>query len=236
MIDLSKSLQYSYDIGVESAYIITIKDHMQSEKLSLRCQHSCENIRMPYQVWDAFDGTDNVSIKIPEHSKNSNHLKWLKVFDHHLSITEIACYLSHFSLWTRCIELDKPIVILEHDAEMIKPYLYHTGYNTIVYLGSLEQQKGTMPIINIPPHGTLNHNYHFICRAHAYAIDPQIAKNLVAHTIQRGICESLDVVLRADIFNISQAGLFAYDKFEGTTIVNRKKNVSLKEENIGDER
>lgn len=235
-MDLSESLFYSYDIDIESAYIITIKNHQQSELLSRGCQRSCEEIRMPYKIWDAFDGTDNKNIIVPEHLKDCSYLKWIKIFDHHLSTTEVACFFSHFSLWCRCLELNKPIVILEHDAVMVKPYLKHTGYNTIVYLGCAEQKNGKIATINIPPHGSLNHNYHFICRAHAYAIDPQVAKNLIAYTIQKGICESLDVIMRADIFNISQAGLYAYDRFEGTTIVNRKKDVSLKEENIGDER
>lgn len=236
-IDLEKSLYFSYDLSVESAYVITLKNHKESERLSAGAQFSCRSVGMPFQVWDAFDGTDGKKIVVPEHSKDSSYLKWLKVFDHHLSITEIACFFSHFSLWTRCIELDRPIVILEHDAIMVRPYVNHQGFNTIQYLGGVEQKSGSMAVQPpIPPHGTLNRNYHFICRAHAYSIDPVVAKNMVSYVIQRGICESLDVILRADIFNISQDGLYAYDRFEGTTIVDRKKDVSLLDENIGNER
>lgn len=34
----------------------------------------------------------------------------------------IACALSHYSLWKKCVELDEPILILEHDAYFIKRY------------------------------------------------------------------------------------------------------------------
>ena len=235
-MDLSKSLNFAYDMSVESAYIITIKDHAESERLAKGCQRSCDIAGMPWKTWDAFDATDGKTIKIPEHSKSSSWLKWVKLYDHHLSITEIACFFSHASLWARCLEMDRPIVILEHDAIMVQRYPHMTAYNSIVYLGGEEQKRSMMPIGTIPPHGSLNNNYHFICRAHAYAIDPAMAKNLLGTLVQRGICESLDVIMRADLFNISQAGLFAYDRFEGTTIVNRKKDVSLKDENVGNER
>jgi hypothetical protein len=237
-MNLLKTLKYSYNTSIESAYIIRIKGHQYSEKKASECLMSCQRLGQNVVLWDAFDGTDNTNIVIPDHSKNASYLSWLKIFDHHLSISEIACVFSHFSLWVRCLELDRPIVILEHDAILLKNVSSFPCYNSILYLGSLEQKRGSMATSIIPPHGTVNHNYHFICRAHAYAIDPPMAKNLVAHIIQRGIAESLDVMIRADLFNISQvAGLCAFDNFTGeTTITNRKKDVSLKQENVGRER
>ena len=75
-----------------------------------------------------------------------------------------------------------------------------------------------------PPHATEGPSYHFLCRAHAYAIDPAVAKNMLAHVIKYGICSSLDMMLRADIFPIHQMGIFAYDvKGEETTILGRPK-------------
>ena len=32
-----------------------------------------------------------------------------------------GCFLSHFLLWEKCIELNEPIIIFEHDALMIRP-------------------------------------------------------------------------------------------------------------------
>jgi hypothetical protein len=238
MIDLKKSLQYSYDMSVDKAYIITVKGNSESENMSKGCQLSCHSADMPYEVWDAFDGTDGINIKIPEHSKDSKWLTWLKQMDHHLSVTEIACFMSHVSLWAKCIEQDRPLVILEHDAVMLKSFPSHPLYNSICYLGCMEQKNSQLGISGItPPHGTLSNNYHFICRAHAYSIDPAIAKNMMAYVIGKGITESLDAILRADLFTICQIGMFAFDRFDGnTTIVDRKKNVRLREPNVGPER
>lgn len=224
------NIRWSYDRKIESAYIITVKGHPISENLSMRCQTSCRDIGMPYKIWDAFNGTTG-TITTPLQCVDKHYMGWFKQLDHELSITEVACALSHISLWCHCIDIDKPIVILEHDVIMLKPILTHDLYNSIIYLGNIEQAKKGWPILTTPTHATNGHNYHFICRAHAYAIDPQVAKNMVAHVLKMGICESLDMMLRADIFNIVEFGVHAYDEpdIENTTITNRKKTIDGKE-------
>jgi hypothetical protein len=213
------NLNYSYNQDIESAYIITIKNHGVSEKLSLRCQKSCKKLGMPYKVWEAYDGTSG-KIKEPEHLKNSVHMSWFKQLDQKLSVTEVCCALSHISLYCHCIEIDRPIVILEHDAIMLKKINEHPCYNTILYLGSVEQYKQGCPILHTPIHLGKSKNLHCMCRTHAYSIDPPIAKNIISHILKLGIHESADVMLRADIFPIVQLGLYAYDESDAanTTI------------------
>jgi glycosyl transferase family 25 len=223
-MDLNTSINNSYNTAVHSAYVIAIPRHKVSQKLAKECFQSCEDVGMPAQIFDAVDGTSG-KLKIPEHLKDASYLSWIKVVDKHLSVTEVACALTHYALWCRCIELDQPVVILEHDAIMLKPYMHHNLYNAIVYLGSTEQVKQGWRALPIPPHGTNGPNYHFMLRAHAYAIDPSIARNLVSHVVRFGIHESLDIMIRADLFTIVQAGIYAYDNYEGeTTIHSRKKD------------
>jgi hypothetical protein len=219
------NLEYSYNMSVESAYIITLKDHAVSERLSLRCQESLKALEMPYKVWDAFDGTSG-EIKIPERCKDQSWLSWLKWIDKELSVTEVAVALSHISLWAHCIELDRPIIILEHDAIMLQKLGDHPVIGCLHYLGSYEQAKKGWPVLVTPPHATKGNNYHFICRAHAYGIDPWSAKNALSYVIKYGICESLDIMLRSDMIPAVQMGLYAYDEpdLENTTITNRKKS------------
>lgn len=204
------NLYYSYNNKVDKAYIITVKGHTHSERISARCQQSCDAVGMPYTVWDAYDGTGN-SIVTPPGLVNDSVMRLLKITDHYLTRGEVACALSHISLWSHCAKIDRPIVILEHDSVMVKKFESHDSYNSIVYLGGAEWAKQNWGIYPIPPHASEGPNYHFICRAHAYSIDPQMAKNLLAHVIKMGICAPLDIMMRADIFNITHQGLFAYD-------------------------
>lgn len=220
-----KSLFFSYDLNIDNAYIITLKNNEGSQKHSKRCQESCEKVGQSFVVWDAYDGLSD-QIETPEHSINNPLMKMLKVTDHYLTRGEVACALSHISLWSRCAEIDKPIIILEHDAIMLRKLEKFCTYNAIMYLGGVEWAKMNWPVLQgFPPHATEGPNYHFICRAHAYAIDPPMAKNLLSHVLKFGICAPLDIMLRADIFNITHNGVYAYDenlnKTNDTTIKNR---------------
>lgn len=213
-------LNNSYNVDVKQAYIISLAGNQISQEMTARCHKSCTDVGMESAVWEAYDGTGE------EIKKPTSHVEFmdlLKVVDQHLSRTEIACALSHIRLWYECVKLDQPIVILEHDSVMIKPYYRHNAYNSIVYLGCSEQAKKGWNVMPIPPHGCNGHNYHFMLRAHAYAIDPAVAKNILAHVLKFGICESLDIMLRADIFPIQQQGIYAFEDRGETTIVHRKK-------------
>lgn len=216
------SLYFNHDMHeVEGAFIIRIKGHQKSEELATRCAYSCEKSGQSYQFWDAYDGTKETIVP-PSHHNDT--MSMIKVTNHYLTRAEVACALSHISLWVKCVLLNKPIVILEHDAIVVHPYTSHNVYNSICYLGGVEQVKGGWPVKSIPPHATDGPNFHFICRAHAYAIDPIVAKNMVAHVLKMGIHVSLDMMLRADLFPIHQMGLHAYDDYVDTTIPGRPKD------------
>lgn len=217
-----KSLYKSYNLNVKKAYIIRVKGNSTSESLAKRCSKSCENVNMPYQLWEAYNGIHNPIIP-PDHLKNHVLMNMIKIGDHYISRGEIACALSHISLWSKCLEIEQPIVILEHDAVMVKPYYEHKIYNSICYLGCDEQANRGWKVLPTPPHGSDGNNFHFICRAHAYAIDPSISRTMICYVLKYGITHSLDMMLRADLFPIHQSGLYAYDVRDGyeTTILNR---------------
>jgi hypothetical protein len=228
------NLGYSKNRDVLKAFIIHLPNNSISQKYTQQCIESCEKVGMPYELYEAFDGTGE-KILTPEHLKSEKWLKTLKVMNHHLSAGEVACFLSHVSLWMKCIQEDRPIVILEHDAIMIQPFLHFMAYNNIVYLGSKEQYMDGWKVLPIPMQSTLNINYLFIGRAHAYAIDPQIAKNMISRVFSEGISESLDIWLRADTFGMVQLGLFAYDQVnefgdKDTTILERKGDIPINNE------
>ena len=206
------NLFFKNQVNVEDAYIITVKGNEASEKHAAECAASCKSVGQSYKIWDAYDATKGLPIIEPEHSKDDSIMAMLKVTDHYLTKGEVACALSHISLWKHCAVIDKPIVILEHDAIMLKKFDQFNNYNSIVYLGGSEWKDQNWPILAIPPHASEGPNYHFICRAHAYAIDPTMAKNLLSHVIKFGILAPLDILMRVDIFNVSHQGLYAYDK------------------------
>ena len=217
-------------MSVEGTYIISIQGNKVSEQLTQQCLASCKEVGQPnVQVFPAFDATDSKvkvqkhdlglpigelgSIKVPQFLQGQAFLNFLRLKRCNLLMTQIACFLSHYSLWCMCLDKDKPIVILEHDAVMVKPYLRHHYINNIVYLGGCEQKEGSLRSNDtIPPHASDQQGLdRFICRAHAYAIDPIMAKNLVSYAINHGIITTADAMMRYDMFGIVQNGVYAYD-------------------------
>lgn len=213
---LNESLFYRYRLEVENAYIITIKNHELSEAMAQRCLESCNNVGQKAVIWEAFDGTHG-NIKVPVHAIGRDYLKYLKLINYTLTPQEVCCLLSHVSLWSRCIEIEQPIVILEHDAVMVAKYEQHMAFNSVVYLGSVEQASNNYWGL-IPIHAQLSSDYRYILRTHAYSIDPMIARNLLSHVIKYGIYTAVDVMIRADIFSIVQHGLYAIDLAGKSTI------------------
>ena len=219
-----------HEMAVEGTYIISIQGNKVSEQLTQQCLASCKEVGQPnVQVFPAFDATDSKikvqqhdlglpvgelgSIKVPEFLQGQAFLNFLRLKRCDLLMTQIACFLSHYSLWCMCLDKDMPIVILEHDAVMVKPFLRHNYLNNIVYLGGSEQKAGSLRDTDtIPPHASDQQGLdRFICRAHAYSIDPIMAKNLVSYAIHHGIITTADAMMRYDMFGIVQNGVYAYD-------------------------
>jgi len=219
-----------HEMAIEGTYIISIEGNKVSEQLTQQCLASCEKVGQPnVNVFPAFDATGSKvkvqqhdlglpvgelgSIKVPEFLQNQAFLNFLRLKRCDLLMTQIACFLSHYSLWCMCLDKDRPIVILEHDAVMVKPFLRHNYLNNIVYLGGSEQIHGSLRDTDtIPPHASDQQGLdRFICRAHAYSIDPIIAKNLVSYAIHHGIITTADAMMRYDMFGIVQNGVYAYD-------------------------
>lgn len=200
---------------VVPAFVISLKGNSVSESLTNRCVDSLNKLNIPCEVWDAFDGTNGQDIVVPDHLKDKEYLSWIKQSNNRLTLTEISLFLSHFSLWAHCCTLNEPIVILEHDAIMVKPYIYHKYPNTIYYLGNSGQKDGS-PNLNW---FFVENSYFFLPQSHAYAIDPAAARNLISHTIKFGITDPIDNFVRMDIFSVVQDDFFAYEEPGETTVI-----------------
>ena len=234
-----------HEMSIEGTYIISIQGNKVSEQLTQQCLASCKEVGQPnVQLFPAFDATGSKvkvqnhdlglpigelgSIKVPEFLQGQAFLNFLRLKRCDLLMTQIACFLSHYSLWCMCLDKDMPIVILEHDAVMVKPFLRHNYLNNIVYLGGGEQIRGSLKSEDtIPPHASDQQGLdRFICRAHAYSIDPIMAKNLVSYAIHHGIITTADAMMRYDMFGIVQDGVYAYDNPDDLSTITRDGRVA----------
>lgn len=215
---------------VDTAYVITILGNETSEECAKNCVDSLQKVDMNYIIWPAFDGTDRVRVKTPETLKGQEWLKLIRIMDHLISPPELACMLSHISLWVHCIAINKPIVILEHDAVMLKKYTHIPSRCCIEHLGHCYWAMEYMTSFGIPTFADLaehlktnsatligqypilnmtNENYFYQMGHHAYAIDPFAARKMLTKVISEGITATNDAMTNINDFTLYGRELFA---------------------------
>lgn len=57
-------------------------------------------------------------------------------------LKRVACFLSHYVLWKKCVESDEPIIILEHDAIFIRPFESYAFMKAKCDIISLNDPRG----------------------------------------------------------------------------------------------
>lgn len=118
------------------AYVIVIKDHPISEGGYSKLQESSLEVQNDFNI-EKFDAIvpDTVNETLEKYRLQWNY-PWNEImFDQSTGLVKrpygeinplrrIACSLSHYSLWKKCIEINEPILILEHDSYFIQKLNY----------------------------------------------------------------------------------------------------------------
>jgi hypothetical protein len=98
-------------------FVIAIKDHPVSESQLQDCLSSAEKFKWKIETFWGINGhtlTDDswleISVK-PLLNKPTMNRKgtW-------------GCFFSHWILWNKCVDLNEPIIVLEHDAIIQEPW------------------------------------------------------------------------------------------------------------------
>tara|TARA_B110000503_G_scaffold92351_1_gene139273 strand:- start:4550 stop:5125 length:576 start_codon:yes stop_codon:yes gene_type:complete len=98
-----------------------------------------------------------------------------------------GCFLSHFSLWKKCIELNVPICILEHDVTIRQPF------PTVKFNDILKFATG--------PQGKPLYMGDWHAGAMAYCVSPNGAKKLIQFVQDHGAMPA-DVMLCTGIIHL----------------------------------
>lgn len=99
-----------------------------------------------------------------------------------------GCFLSHYSLWQKCVYLNAPIGIFEHDIEFTGPPPIDLNFADILKLEGFLKKKPR-------PAGEWYEG------ARAYIIQPQGAKKLISWAERNGALPA-DVAIGLDVVNI----------------------------------
>lgn len=119
-----------------NSYMIVVKDSEASVYYSNYCITLWKEHLKDVTIYDAVTPQTLNKYKELKFAKYSAQLKYTKKnIKAEITQTEKACFQSHFNLWMECCFLQKPIVILEHDAFLKRPenLWYDDNYGIIFY-------------------------------------------------------------------------------------------------------
>ena len=151
-------------------YVITIETNIESVKYANRCISSAKKIGLDINIFNAFTPRHRPLKLLEDRGIQTKRLHCRK--DHSYIDSVAGCFLSHFTLWEKCIEINKPIVIFEHDAiiknQIPSNILDGTGFNLVINIG-----KPSYGIFKIPEFIGINPftSYNLI-GTHAYVVKP----------------------------------------------------------------
>lgn len=191
------------------SFIITMHGEPISESLANDCLYSTEKFGIQPKI---FNGTHGEQIDSEWKQHNLKEFKFNKRIKK-LNRGAIGCTISHLKLWKKCIELQSPILILEHDALMIRniPQSILDKFEDVCNLDWLSrittnydtevtQDRGqavNLFKVKRPPYSGLElYNKSHIKGAHSYIVKPQGAKKLIDWLWAHGVL-SADVVINS---------------------------------------
>ena len=169
-------------------FVITIKNHEDSEKLSRRCIETGKNVGgVNVNVFEALTPKDNpfeifksMNISIGPKMYENAHRRCIE--------SQCACFLSHYRLWEKSLELNENILVLEHDS-IFTGVIPNINFK---YLVNLAKPFYGMRRYKMPNHGLQSFRNLKLHGTHGYAISPAGATRLIGHVKKHGVTAAAD--------------------------------------------
>lgn len=175
------------------AYVIRKADDTMSEQFANECISSAKSFGISVEKFDGVYSNhqallDQYNIKPGAKLKHRAEQPGIQ-----------GCFLSHYLLWEKCLELNEPIIILEHDAVFIRPLpdnildlfthhcilddsLYCEGYEDTLSDETVDvklflKRKNSKPTWS---------KMQYVCGSHAHIVKPLGAQTLINNVKKHG--------------------------------------------------
>lgn len=169
------------------AFVIALKNHPVSELQLAECLASAKEYNWDVEIFWGVNGktitddtwiTEGISVRTDKPTINNPGVQ--------------GCFLSHWALWNKCIELDEPIIILEHDAVILTQWMPIELNSSIVKLHKHYSRKRIKVDF---------HSGAWTKSGHAYCISPEHARILVQFVKVIGAYE-VDIIMGSNVIPV----------------------------------
>lgn len=178
------------------AYVIAIEQWPVSRKYGQRAVASLRQHGLDAEIFSAVtpDTVEAAETRFGVRARTRYQTTQMK--DPRLTLFKRSCFMSHFSLWNRCFDSGRPIVVAEHDTVMTRNWDNPEFSGDILNLNVLRTRAGSVPDDHYAPPGIHAHPGDFnravidringrdieagrINGAHFYVIKPSGAEKLI---------------------------------------------------------
>lgn len=141
-----------------------------SSPVIMDCVRSLETHGWTYELFQAVDGRkitgqdwERTGITMSQHGKMTRRPG------------AQGCWLSHFAIWSKCIEQNKPVIVLEHDAVVTGPWPMDLDLEPQLIKLYRSAECKINPAFGLWSKGS-----------HAYTLTPAQAQRIIDHAQTRG--------------------------------------------------
>ena len=211
------------------AFVISLKRSIDRRE---RIEQQLRAVGIPFEFFDAIDGSiDNFT-----YSDRARPAITKKRKGYSLKTNEIACFASHYSIWEKCLSLNKAIIVIEDnvdpaiDAKAIIELCFKQieQYNYIKL--SATHKSNFYPIKSIISDYKLGSYQKGTCGTTAYILTPKAARYFIrnATSFLEPVDDYMEKPWRHHVQTYSvQPNLFSRANIASTIGAKRKKKIGI---------
>lgn len=170
-------------------FVIALKDHPVSESQLQDCLHSAVQHNWKVEVFWGVNGNT-----ITDDCWKVENISTVRIDKPTMSRPGVqGCFLSHWKLWNKCVEINEPIIILEHDALIMKKWDPLELSNSIIKLHRHYAGKKIKYDID---------SGFWSKSGHAYCLSPEHASKLIKFVRNVGAFE-VDILMGSKVVPVT---------------------------------
>ena len=169
--------------------------------------HLLESFDLTLKLPEKFQNKSGIIknlFSILESEDSSSWVNLVKIINHNITYTEATKILDHMNAWTYCLNLNKPVIVVESGTVFTNnPPTTHIPYQSFISLSSRE------PL-------AYNTNLHCLNNTYAYSIDPLVALECFSNFLKEGLYDTLEKMLRVDKYAIyhNKCAVYTYKNLD----------------------
>ena len=172
------------------AFIIYLKEVQSTIASALECKRTAREYGLDAWLMEGF--TPSRADQFIKEQNLKPYLPGPKLFQIKWQKGGVrGCMISHYHVWKKCIELDQPIVVLEHDSRVVSE-TYTADFEDVLHLDAhrFEQDPDRDKDPVVQDFVNVRKGENQLMGTYGYVIKPHAAKRLIQGAHEDGITAS----------------------------------------------